>query len=481
MAVYDAVIVGSGPNGLAAAIVLAQAGQRVLLLEAKDSIGGGMRTLELTLPGFQHDVCSSVHPLGVASPFFRTLPLDKYGLEWVFPEVEAAHPIDNYPAILIQRSVAATAEQFGRDSAAYRRLMTPLVTNYQKILDQFLGPLKLPYHPLIMAFFGAQALLPARLLAELAFHQPTSRAAFAGMAAHSIQPLENLITASFGLMLMMLAHAVGWPLARGGSQQLANALAAHLRSLGGEISTGLEVKSMRDLPSAHAYLFDLTPRQLLQIADDRFTSGYRRQLEQYRYGPGVFKVDYALSRSIPWRDPSIARAGTVHLGGTLEEISLSEREMWQGRHSERPYVLLVQPTAVDPSRAPAGQHIAWAYCHVPNGSTCDMTVQIERQIERFAPGFRDVVLARSTRHAEEMNSYNANYIGGDINGGVQNLRQLFTRPVVRINPYTTSARDIFICSSSTPPGGGVHGMCGYFAANSALKYLGAAKRSFIVR
>ncbi len=471
MTAYDAVIVGSGPNGLAAAITLAQTGRRVMLMEAKDTLGGGMRTLELTLPGFRHDMCSAVHALGAASPFFRSLPLAQYGLEWVYPEIEAAHPLDDSPALLIQRSVIATAAQFGRDDATYQRVMTPLVNNYQRILDQFLGPFKLPYHPIMMAYFGTQALLPARTWLSLMFRQPQARAAFAGMAAHSIQPLERPITASFGLMLMLLAHAVGWPLARGGSQHLANALAAHLRVLGGEIVTDAEVKSMADVPAARTYLFDLTPRQLLNIAGDHFTVGYRRQLERYRYGPGVFKIDYALSAPIPWRDPAIGRAGTVHLGGTVEEISVSERAMWQGQHAERPYVLVVQPTAVDPSRAPEGKHIGWAYCHVPHGSTHDMTAQIEGQIERFAPGFRDVVLARRTHHAQEMQHYNANYIGGDINGGVQDLRQLFTRPAIRLNPYTTPAKNIFICSSSTPPGGGVHGMSGYYAAQAALKQL----------
>jgi phytoene dehydrogenase-like protein len=472
MSRYDAVVVGSGPNGLAAAITLARAGCSVLVLEAQATIGGGMRTLELTLPGFQHDICSSVHPLGLSSPFFRDLPLDRYGLSWVFPDAELAHPLDEGRAVVFERSVEATAAALGEDASAYRRLMTPLVANYEALLEQFLGPLRLPRRPLAAATFALPALASARGLARRRFRTEAARAAFAGLAAHAILPLEYPATAAFGLILGLLAHAVGWPLARGGSGQIAEALAAYLADLGGEIVTSVEVKSLADLPPARLTLFDITPRQLLTIAGERLPAGYRRQLERYRYGPGVFKIDYALSDPIPWRAPECARAGTVHLGGTLDEICRSERDMWEGRHSPAPYVLVVQPTLFDPTRAPEGKHIAWAYCHVPHGSTEDMTEAIEGQLERFAPGFRDCVLARQTRHAMAIEAYNPNYIGGDINGGVQDLWQLFTRPAPRIVPYAVPVPGWFLCSSSTPPGGGVHGMCGYHAARAALRAAG---------
>src|SRR5258708_2944459 len=465
---YDAGVGGSGPNGLGAAISLARAGCKVLILEAKDTIGGGMRSLELTLPGFVHDICSSVHPLGVASPFCRTLPIDQCGLEWVYPDAELAHPLDDGHAMIVERSIETTAQQFGVDRDAYCRLIVPLVEQHEKILDEFLGPLRMPHHPLAMAHFGVLALNPAHSLAKRTFHQPEAQALFAGMAAHSIMPLEQIATAAFGLMLSMLAHAVGWPLARGGSQSIGQALVAYFCSLGGEIITGHEVKTLDDIPPTQATLFDVTPRQLLCIAGERFPANYYRKLERYRYGPGVYKVDYALSQPIPWQAKDCLRSATVHLGGTLDEIALSERQVWQGEHQERPYVIVVQPTLFDPSRAPAGKHIAWAYCHVPNGSTVDMSERIEAQMERYAPGFRDCVLARSTHHAIQMEAYNPNYVGGDINGGVQDLRQLFTRPVTRAVPYSTPIPGLFICSSSTPPRGGDHGMCGYYAAIAAL-------------
>lgn len=467
MASYDAVVVGSGPNGFAAAITLAKAGARVLLIEAKATVGGGMRTLELTLPGFQHDMCSSVHPLGVASPFFRTLPLQDFGLEWVFPEAQVAHPLDHGQAVLVERSIEATAAQLGRDAGAYRRWMTPLVANHDKVLEEFLGPLRVPHHPLVMAAFGVGAVQSAASLARRLYSGTHARAVFAGMAAHSMMPLEQPATAAFGLMLTMLAHAVGWPLARGGSGSIARALAGCFQSLGGEIVTGWEIKTLDELPPARAILLDVTPRQLLQIAGDALSGRYRQQLESYRYGPGIFKIDYALSAPIPWENAAVQRAATVHLGGTLAEIARSERAMWQGEHSPQPYTLLVQPTLFDPARAPAEKHIAWAYCHVPHGSAVDMTDVIEQQVERFAPGFRKCVLARRTHTAQAMEAYNPNYIGGDINGGVQDLRQLFTRPAPRIIPYSTPVDGLFLCSSSTPPGGGVHGMCGYYAALAA--------------
>ena len=470
MSEYDAVIIGAGPNGLASAITLAKAGCRVLVLEAKDTVGGGTRTEELTLPGFRHDLCSAIHPLGVASPFMRSLPLEKYGVEWVFPPAAVAHPQDDGTAVTLERSVDETADQLDKDGPAYRRLFTHLSDQWENLVEDLLGPLPFPpRHPFLLTRFGLAGLLPATLLARLSFVDFKARAVFAGLAAHSMLPLERPATAAFGLTLGVMAHSVGWPMARGGSQSVADAMAAYLVSLGGEICTNLYVHSMADLPSAKAYLFDLTPRQILKITGERLPQGYRRRLSRYRYGPGVFKIDYALSEPAPWKAESCRRAATVHLGGTMEEIAASERAPGRGEHAQRPFVLFVQQTPFDSSRAPDQKHTAWAYCHVPAGSTVDMTEIIEDQIERFAPGFRDLVLARSTRTAAEMESYNANYIGGDINGGVQDLLQLYTRPVARFSPYTTPDREIFICSSSTPPGGGVHGMCGYHAAQAALK------------
>jgi phytoene dehydrogenase-like protein len=466
---HDAVVVGTGPNGLASAITLARAGWSVLVLEGKETIGGGTRSVELTLPGFVHDVCSAIHPLGVASPFFRDLPLAQYGLEWVFPPAAVAHPFDDGSAAVLERSVDATGESLGRDAAAYGRLMGPLLDNWERLESDLLGPLPVPpRHPFAMARFGLRAVRSARGLAEGAFEGERARALFAGLAAHSILPLERPVSAAFGLVLGPVAHAVGWPMARGGSQQIADALAAHLRSLGGEIVTGTCVESLDQLPSAQSILLDVTPRQLLQIAGDRLPARYRRALGRYRYGPGVFKLDWALDGPIPWKAPACSRAGTVHLGGTLPEIAASERAVWRGQPAEQPYVIVVQQTLFDATRAPEGKHTGWAYCHVPNGSTIDMTERIEAQLERFAPGFRERILARSVMSPTALERHDPNYIGGDINGGVQDLGQLFTRPVARLNPYTTPVRGLYLCSSSTPPGGGVHGMCGYYAAQAAL-------------
>jgi phytoene dehydrogenase-like protein len=469
MSSYDAIIIGSGPNGLAAGITLARQGWRVLLLEAKETIGGGMRTAELTLPGFRHDICSAIHPLGLGSPFFQSLPLTDYGLEWIQPDLPLAHPFDDGTAVAVHQSLEDTAVQFGIDAPAYRRLFAPLVANWEKIAREFLGPLRPPRHPLAMAKFGLRALWPTTALTRALFRQEPARALFAGLAAHSIMPLEWPLTAAFGLMLGTLAHRVGWPLPQGGSQAIANALAAFLTDLGGEIITNHEVKSLAELPPARAVLLDVTPRQLLAIAGGDLPPGYRHQLENYQYGPGVFKLDWALSEPIPWRAEACRRAGTVHLGPTLAEMALSERAIWQGRVAERPYIIVTQQSLFDDSRAPAGQQTGWAYCHVPHGSTQDMTGVIEDQIEHFAPGFRDTILARHAMNTQDFQRYNPNYIGGDINGGVQNWRQLFTRPVVRLNPYTTPLPNLFLCSSATPPGGGVHGMCGYFAAQTALR------------
>jgi phytoene dehydrogenase-like protein len=469
---YDAVVVGSGPNGLAAAVTLARAGRSVLVLEGKETIGGGMRTLEYTLPGFRHDVCSAVHPLGIGSPFFRDLPLRDHGLEWVFPDLPLVHLMDER-AVALHQSIDETAAGLGRDGEAYRRLFTPFVKDWRALLDEFLGPLGLPGRPFLVARFGLRAFQSAAMLANRTFASSAARALFAGMAAHIIIPLDRVTTAAGGLMLAMLAHAIGWPFARGGSQSIAAALASYLCSLGGEVQTGVWVRSLRDIPPARAVLFDVTPRQLLDIAGDALPGGYRDRLAGYRYGQGVFKIDWALSEPVPWRDPVARRAGTLHIGGTLVEIAAGEQAIWDDRLPERPFVLFAQPSVFDASRVAGGEatgHTAWAYCHVPRGSTADMSAAIERQIERHAPGFRDCILARHTITAAEYEEYNPNDLGGDINGGVQDWRQLFTRPVARLDPYTTPNPLLFLCSSSTPPGGGVHGMCGYHAARSTLRH-----------
>jgi phytoene dehydrogenase-like protein len=469
-AAYDAIIVGAGPNGLSAAITLARAGYQVLVREAKDSVGGGMRSLPLTLPGFCHDICSAIHPLGLASPFMRSLPLEKYGVEWIQPPVALAHPLDGGRAMLVHKSLPETAAGLGQDGPAYQRLMGFVANHWNELDQDLLGPLPLPpRHPLLMAGFGLKAIRSASGLARSLFQGERARAVFAGMAGHSMLPLDQLITAGFAMLLGGLAHAVGWPVARNGSQSIADAMAAYLRDLGGEIQTAAPVTSLADLPPARVILFDLTPRQLLKITKELLPARYRRKLQGYRYGPGVFKIDYALDGPIPWQAPDVNQAGTVHLGGTLGEIAAAERAVWRGQIPERPFVLLAQQSLFDPSRAPAGKHTAWAYCHVPHGSTVDMTTRIETQIERFAPGFGDLVLARRTHNAQEMQVYNPNYVGGDINGGVQDLRQFFTRPVARWVPYSTPDKSIYLCSSSTPPGGGVHGMCGYHAARAAMR------------
>ncbi len=442
------------------------------MIEGKDTIGGGTRTVELTLPGFRHDVCSAVHPTGYFSPFFRSLPLDKYGLEWIVPPAALAHPLDDGTAVTLEHSIQATASGLQRDAAAYTRLFEGLVRDWPALAEDVLGPLPLPpRRPLKLIPFGLKALQPAAGLARRLFRDERARALFAGLAAHSMLPLESLTTSGYALTMAAMAHRGGWPIARGGSQCITEAMAAYLADLGGEVITNWMVQSISELPPAGAYLFDVTPRQVLEIAGPRIPSGYRRQLQHFRYGVGVFKLDYALSGPIPWRAGECLRSATVHLGGTLDEIAAGERRVWRGEHPDRPFVLLAQPTLFDPDRAPQGCHTAWAYCHVPAGSTVDMTRAVEDQIERFAPGFRSLVLARAARTTFDVESYNPNYVGGDINGGVQDVRQFFTRPVVSLNPYKM-ARGIYLCSSSTPPGGGVHGLCGYHAANAALKDLG---------
>ncbi|MDB5285986.1 MAG: FAD-dependent oxidoreductase [Mucilaginibacter sp.] len=465
---YDAVIIGSGPNGLAAGIFLQQHGLSVLILEAKHTIGGGLRTAGLTLPGFKHDICSAVHPLAAGSPFFKTLPLHNYGLEYLYPEVDAAHPFDNGTAAIVKRSIDETARLLGNDAQTYLDLFRPLVKSWPALAPDVLGPLHFPKEPLAMAKFGLNALQPATLLAKR-FKTMEAKGLFAGMAAHAIQPLNNIATSAIGLVLMANAHLGGWPVPKGGSQQIANALASYFLSLGGKIQTDTYVTSLQQLPSAHAVLFDITPKQLLQIAGHKFSPIYKWQLERYRYGDGVFKIDWALDAPIPFAANDCRKAGTVHIGGTLEEIVASEKAPANGQHSDRPYVLLAQQSLLDTSRAPEGKHTAWAYCHVPNGSTKDMTAIIENQIERFAPGFKETILAKHTFNTAQMQEHNPNYIGGDINGGIIDIGQLFTRPALRWSPYKTSAKGLYICSSSTPPGGGVHGMCGYYAAKRVLK------------
>lgn len=465
---YDAIIVGSGPNGLSAAITLQQAGLSVLLVEAKATIGGGLRSAEVTLPGYVHDICSAIHPLAAGSPFFKTLPLAAHGLEYIYPELSVAHPFDNGKAAVLHKSVIETAELLGVDKQAYLNLIEPVVNNWPLIAPDVLGPLRVPKDMLAMARFGLPAFTSALSLSKR-FKTPEAKGLFAGMAAHAIQPLSNLTTSAIALVLMATGHLQGWPIPKGGSQSIANALASYFVSIGGKIETDFYVRSLNQLPSAHAVLFDVTPKQLLQIAGHRFSAIYKWQLERYRYGMGVFKIDWALDGPIPFTALECRKAGTVHLGNTLKEITLSEQEIWNGKHPDKPYVLLAQQSLFDATRAPLGKHAVWAYCHVPNGSKVDMTDIIEKQVERFAPGFRDRILAKHVMNTAQMEAHNPNYIGGDINGGVIDIKQLFTRPALRRSPYKTSAKGLYICSSSTPPGGGVHGMCGYNAAKRVLK------------
>lgn len=465
---FDAVIVGSGPNGLAAGITLQRAGLSVLIAEARPTLGGGMRSQELTLPGYVHDVCSAIHPLALLSPFFKSIPLHLYGLELITPGFAAAHPFDNGNAAILNGSVKETAESMGKDKAAYLDFMEPLVSILPGLIPDLLGPLAMPKEPLSMLEFGLKA-FPSSLKTSKLFKTTETKALWAGMAAHAMQPLENTATSAFGIMLMAAAHLNSWPVPKGGSQSIANAMAAYFESLGGKTETGFEVSSLDQLPPSKAVLLDVTPRQVLKIAGEKLSPDYRKKLEKYRYGMGVFKIDWALDDAIPFTAAACRSAGTVHLGNTLEEIAAYERNTAKGMPMEKPFVLLAQQSVFDKSRAPQGKHTAWAYCHVPHGSQKDMTVEIENQVERFAPGFRELIKGKHTMNSVQMQTYNANYIGGDINGGVQDIWQLYTRPVLSASPYRTSAKGIYICSSSTPPGGGVHGMCGYHAARQALK------------
>ena len=469
----NAVVVGAGPNGLAAAIAVARAGHPVVVLEGQETIGGGCRSAAITLPGFTHDLCAAVHPMGIVSPFFRELPLQQYGLQWVHPPAAVAHPFDDGTAAVLYRSLEQTGETLGGDGPAWRALMQPFLRHGEAFFHEILKPVRVPARPFMMARFGALGLQSATRLARSRFTGPRAAALFAGCAAHSFLSLDAPGSASFGLVLALVGHATDWPVVRGGSHRLVEALAACLRALGGQIETGRRIERLQDLPVNHTALFDVAPGALERIAGDALPAGYRRRLREFRHGPGVFKIDWAQRGPIPWTARDCATAATVHLGGTLEEIAASEEAMANGRIAERPFVLIAQQSLFDDTRAPAGHHTGWGYCHVPPGATVDMTDRIERQIERFAPGFRDLILARRTMSPADVEAHNPNMIGGDVGGGANDLVQLLFRPFVRWNPYTTPHPGLFLCSSSTPPGGGVHGMCGYWAAQAALRRLRA--------
>jgi phytoene dehydrogenase-like protein len=463
-------VIGAGPNGLSAAVILARAGFRVTLHEAAERIGGGTRTEALTLPGFRHDVCSAVHPLGASSPCFLQLALERHGLDWIRPPVLMAHPFDDGTAAVLLTSTSATAESLGtEDGRAYRRLMDPFVQHAELISEALAPPIRLPRRPLLVARLGLFGLPPASWLVRRLFANDRARAFFLGIAAHALLPMSRALSASFGIVLAVAGHGAGWPFARGGSQKIAEALAEDLRQHGGSILTGSPVRSLTGFAGSVATILDLTPRQVLALAGDRLPPGFRRQLAAYRYGPGVFKLDWALAQPIPWIARECRMAGTVHLGPTSQAIESSSRAAWYGDADPSPYVILTQPSLFDPSRAPEGRHTAWAYCHVPHGSTDDRTTAIEAQVERFAPGFREIVLARHAMDTRQLERHNENLVGGDVNGGVQDLRQLFFRPTVRLDPYATPVSGLFLCSAATPPGGAVHGMCGYHAAQSVLR------------
>ncbi|HEV2811278.1 MAG TPA: NAD(P)/FAD-dependent oxidoreductase [Acidimicrobiales bacterium] len=468
---YDAVVVGAGPNGLAASIRLAQAGASVLVVEQHDQPGGGCRSAELTMPGFLHDVCSAVHPMGAASPYLGSLSLADHGLRWLQPDVLLAHPLDDGSAGVLLRGVDDTGQAL--DDPGWRRLLGPLVEHWDDVLDSVLAPvLRVPRHPVSMGRFGLRALWPATVLASRVLANDRSQALFAGIAAHSVNALERPLTSAAGVLLAGAGHAAGWPVAAGGSQRIVDALVSTLRRLGGQVETGRRIRTLDDLPATRTVLFDTTPRDLLAVAGARFTPRYRRRLGRYRHAPGSFKIDYALSGPVPWTAEECRRAGTVHVGGTLAEVASAEADVAEGRHPKRPFVLVAQQSLVDPGRAPAGQHTLWAYCHVPAGSMLDMTGALEAQLERFAPGFSELVLARTVSTAGQLEAYNPNCIGGDIAGGATDGLQLLFRPIASAHPHRTPAPDIFLCSASTAPGGGVHGMCGFWAAEEALRFLG---------
>ena len=469
MSSHDAIVVGAGPNGLAAAIVLAHAGLSVLVVEGASTIGGGARTDELTLPGFHHDVCSAVYPLAAASPFFAALPLGDHGLEWIEPPIALAHPLDDAPAALLTRDIDVGARSLGGDAAAYRSLMAPLARAWPSLAIDVLAPLHMPKHPLLLGRFAMHGVQTAERLVRHQFSEPQARALFGGIASHAMQPFSHLGTAAIALVLAAAGHRVGWPIPRGGARRIAEALGSYFTKLGGRIETGTSVTSLSELPSVRAMLLDLTPRQVLRVADRQLPSRYKRALGRFQYGPGVFKVDWALADVVPWRDVQCRQAGTLHLGGSFEELAASEKSIAQGEHPERPTILVSQPSSFDQTRAPAGKHVLWGYCHVPNGSTVDMLPRIEAQIERFAPGFRDRVLARHVMTTADLEAHNPNLVGGDVGSGANTLAQIFLRPVPRWHPCKTPVKGLYICSASTPPGGGVHGMCGYHAAKTALE------------
>lgn len=465
---YDAIVIGAGPNGLAAGIALQQQGLSVLILEGHAQPGGGLRTAELTGPGYWSDVCSAIHPLAISSPFLKTLPLADFGLEYLQPPVLAAHPLDDGPAGVLLHEMAATAAALGTDGPAYRRLMEPLVQRWPSIAGSILGPLSVPRHPLRMAAFGLQGLPSVQQLMK-PFQTPAARGLLAGMAAHSFLSLDQATTAAVALVLMINGHLGGWPIPKGGSQSIANAMASCFLSLGGQLQTGHYVRSLEELPPAKAVFFDTSVQHLVDIAGVSLPAFYRWQLKQFRMGPGVFKIDWSLRGPVPFKDEACRRAGTVHLGGTAAEIARSEAAVNAGRLSDQPFVLLAQQSRFDPTRAPEGHEVLWGYCHVPAGSTADRTAAIENQVERFAPGFKDLVINRHTFNTRELEAYNPNYVGGDINGGLLDIWQLFTRPALRASPYRAGRKGLYLCSASTPPGGGVHGMCGFHAARRALK------------
>lgn len=465
----DVFIIGSGPNGLAAGIALAKKGLKVHIFEAKDSVGGGTRTLELNEPGFFHDVCSAVHPTAISSPFLSKLPLEHFGLEWIQPTFPLAHPLEFSDSVIVEQSFENTLDRLENDGKHYRKLFKEFVDSWQYLSKDIFSELRIPNHPLSMLRFGWYSMFSAKLLANSFFKNERTKAYFLGLAAHSILPLEKAFTSAFGLVLGTSVHSVGWPIAKKGSHSITKAMLGYFESLGGSVEYNRPITSLKEIPEDKIILFDTTPQQICEIAGNKLPIELQTKLKYYKYGPGSFKIDFALSEPVPWKDAECRQAGTLHLGGTMKEIIISEQQVWQGKHPQKPYVIVSQPSIFDDTRAPKGKHTLWAYCHVPNGSKQNMEQEIIDQIERYAPGFKDIIIAKSSLTATDFQSYNPNYIGGDINGGAQSLRQLFGRPLLKWDPYKLPVDKLYICSSSTPPGGGVHGMCGYNAAKSVLK------------